>query len=81
MKSDDIIKLAQKAGFHFHNSSTISARYSEKCFEHFAELISVYEREACAKICEKNAEHCSTKSVLHSVLMANAAAIRARSEK
>ena len=39
------------------------------------------EREACAKLCEDNADCCHPGSVLHSVLSANAAAIRARSQQ
>lgn len=36
------------------------------------------EREACAKLCDDNADCCHPGSVLHSVLGANATAIRAR---
>ena len=39
------------------------------------------EREACAKILDRNAEVCSNNSILRDVLMGNAAAIRARGEK
>ena len=38
------------------------------------------EREACAKLCDDNADCCHPGSVLHSVLGANAAAIRARGQ-
>ena len=38
------------------------------------------EREACAKVCDENADCCYPGSVLHSILGANAAAIRARGQ-
>ena len=38
------------------------------------------EREACAKVCDDNADCCHPGSVLHSVLGANAVAIRARGQ-
>ena len=38
------------------------------------------EREACAQVCDDNADCCHPGSVLHSVLGANAAAIRARGQ-
>ena len=38
------------------------------------------EREACAKLCDDNADCCHPGSVLHSILGANAAAIRARGQ-
>ena len=47
---------------------------------HFATLVAAAEREACAKLCDDNADCCHPGSVLHSVLGANAAAIRARSQ-
>lgn len=37
------------------------------------------EREACAKVCEENADCCNLESVLFEVLSSSAAAIRARS--
>lgn len=39
----------------------------------------LHEREACAKVCEANAEACNNNSMLRDVLAGNAAAIRARS--
>jgi hypothetical protein len=36
------------------------------------------EREACAKVCEENADCCNKGSPLHTILSSNAAAIRAR---
>ncbi len=38
------------------------------------------EREACAKVCDDNADCCHPGGVLHSILGANAAAIRAGSQ-
>jgi hypothetical protein len=38
------------------------------------------EREACALVCDANAEACNNNSMLRDVLAGNAAAIRARSK-
>lgn len=46
--------------------------------ERFAYLVAAKEREACAKVCEDNADCCNRGSPLHTILSSNAAAIRAR---
>jgi len=47
----------------------------------FAKLIANYEREACAKIVEANADACSTDSLAQMYLYSNATAIRARGQE
>lgn len=47
---DDIIRMAQEAGWGFnnsHDSDFVKAQLK------FAELVAAAEREACAQICEK----------------------------
>jgi hypothetical protein len=50
LEIDDIIRMAQEAGWGFSNS-----RDSDfvKAQLKFAELVAAAEREACAQICEK----------------------------
>ena len=69
---DNIIRMAREAGL-LPNPEV----YAED-LERFAALVAAAEREACAKLCDDNADCCHPGSVLHSVLGANAAAIRAR---
>jgi hypothetical protein len=49
LERDDIIRMAQEAGWGFNNS-----RESDfvKAQLKFAELVAAAEREACAKVCE-----------------------------
>jgi hypothetical protein len=57
MTTDDIIRLAQEAGWGFNNS-----RDSDfvKAQLKFAELVAAAEREACAKVCDaRNAAYCA----------------------
>lgn len=51
---------------------------NEAHFQRFAKLLLDTEREACARVCDRNAEVCNNNSMLRDVLMGNAAAIRAR---
>jgi hypothetical protein len=46
--------------------------------ERFAYLVAAKEREACAKVCEDNADCCNLGSPIYTILSSNAAAIRAR---
>ncbi len=45
-----------------------------------AALVASAEREACARLVERNAAACRTHSELHDILSANALAIRARGD-
>jgi hypothetical protein len=92
MTRDDIIRMAREAGFdemETHLRTTYVSTPSD--IERFAALVSVAEREACAKVCDKEAERALWN--WHNDLIANqgfwngaeglvsgcAAAIRARS--
>jgi hypothetical protein len=50
MTKDDIIKLAQEAGF-ADSEGVVHAAYQ---LEAFANLVAAAEREACAKVCEEH---------------------------
>ena len=47
MNREDIIHMAQEAGFGNYTFEALSM------FERFAKLVAQHEREACAKLCEK----------------------------
>ncbi len=80
--------MAREAGLENYGP-TPSAPYSfgifVDCVERFAALVerraAAAEREACAQILDVNADACKTGSMLRDVLVANAAAIRARCER
>jgi hypothetical protein len=61
MTRDEIIEMANEAGFYFHDVGyapilhTFKNEYSEKCFERFAKLVATKEREDCIKELTKNA--------------------------
>ena len=74
---DNIIRMAREAGLAALLRDT---QKTHEALERFASLVAAAEREACAKLCDDNADCCHPGSVLHSVLGANAAAIRARGQ-
>ena len=83
MTRDDIIRMAQKAGF---SEAWLSAGENPPHFEapadiveRFAALVAAAEREACAKVCDEIANKPS--NVVLGVALDCAAAIRARVEK
>ena len=49
MNRDDIVRMAQEAGFFVSLDCKVSG------FEAFAALVASAEREACAKVCD---DHC-----------------------
>ena len=56
MKKEDIIRMAQEAGWEMDNSCVLSPQvlwyiYQEQ-LERFAALVASAEREACAKLCD-----------------------------
>jgi hypothetical protein len=58
MNREDIIRMAQEAGFYIeHNEiysmSTQSDHELTEPIERFAKLVAQHEREACAKACEE----------------------------
>jgi hypothetical protein len=75
MTQDEIIKLAMEADVWVAGLEPYQSR-----LEHFAALVAATEREACAKVCEKEARELNTvRESLAAVTCA--AAIRARGEK
>lgn len=84
MKREDIIRMAEKAGFYFHDAGyapilhTVSGEYSEQCFERFAAIVAAAEREACAKLADGQIERWVDDRARYASSEC-AAAIRARS--
>jgi hypothetical protein len=56
MIKEDIIRMAKEAGFHIGARRMFTARDID--IERFANLVAAAEREACAKLCEKEAGLC-----------------------
>lgn len=52
MNRDDIIRMAKEAGAFLEPVTESDAA----CLERFAALVAAAEREACAKVCEDEAE-------------------------
>ena len=73
MDKDDIIKMAQEAGF-----ATSWTEADGEALERFAALVAAHEREACAKVCDVLAVHPEYASDITKVA---AQAIRARGNK
>jgi hypothetical protein len=87
MTRDDIIRMALEAGFELHDGAFAVALWvgTENDLEHFADLVTAAEREACAKVCDDkvDAEY-ATGKVDHNEMgwtQACAAAIRARGQE
>ena len=80
MDKDDIIKMAQEAGF-----ATSWTEAAGEALERFAALVAAHEREACAKVCDEkvDAEYKTGKVDHHEMAwtQACAIAIRARGEQ
>jgi hypothetical protein len=55
MTQDDIIKMAIEARLPHYWESGDEIVYIERV-EHFAKLVAQHEREACAQVCEDNAD-------------------------
>ena len=82
MTRDDIIRMAREAdeGFEtdtFHEESLVGM----DAIQRFAALVAAAEREACAKVLDRNRDMCQPNGTLAAVLAANAAAIRARGQE
>ena len=80
MNREDVIRMAQKAGFLVDEADFITAPKNGRIgfqteLERFAALVAAAEREACAKVCDEyeTARHDNNASLC-------AAAIRARGE-
>ena len=79
MNRDDIIRMAQECGLTINGNVMLGV-------EHFANLVAVAEREACARVCENRAngyQHETDVYAHEHINEANycAAAIRARGEE
>ena len=57
MTRDDIIRMAKEAGAFFDGDNSVYDM-PEHCFERFAALVAVAEREACAKVAESYEPTC-----------------------
>ena len=81
MTDKDIIEMAQKAGLHLAADVNwmpiISLKYAEK----FAELVAAHEREACAKVCDKEQEFIASGGPYVFSARRCATNIRARGDK
>lgn len=81
MITDEVIRLAKEAGFHFYDAGhapvlhTVENAYSEKCFERFAKAIERAVREKCASEADYLIPHCANLAA-KSMLMEVACAIR-----
>ena len=81
MTDKDIIEMAQKAGLHLATDVNwmpiISLKYAEK----FAKLVAAHEREACAKVCDKEQEFIASGGPYVFSARRCATNIRARGDK
>ena len=80
MTKEDIIRMAQEAGFdEWWDNGCSSWDTLQETFERFAELVAAAEREACARICEEFEFEFADDSA--GTLIDVAKAIRSRGEK
>jgi hypothetical protein len=86
MTQDDIIDMAQEAGFVEYELDDGTTNAFDIRYQRFANLVAAAEREACARLVEPNAEHRSDSlgylggAEGIDLLDGVAAAIRARGE-
>lgn len=71
MTKDEIIRMAQEAGFLQH----LGLIAIPNILEQFAAIVAAHEREECAKVCESEGQR------IDASWSSCAAAIRARGEK
>lgn len=71
MIREDITRMAREAGF-------VGFDGENKCLREFAALVAVFEREACAQLCERMARR--TDDIRRAALEAAAENIRARGQ-
>ena len=77
LQQDEIIEMARQAGFSLgHN---VTEEYSKK-LEAFAKLVAAKEREACANLCEDQAQEYYSDGSKRAMNYQCADAIRARGE-
>jgi hypothetical protein len=80
MTRDEIVQMAQKAAAQ-HGHEIKETNEIVETLTSFAELVAAKEREACAKVCDKEMEYAEKWGIGLQVLTADkiATAIRARS--
>ncbi len=78
MTRDDIIRMAQEAGF-CHDINNGIYLCAPMHIERFAALVAAAEREACAKVCEEGGRDGSGR--IHVQAWGCAKAIRARGQE
>lgn len=83
MTRDEVIRMAREAGCDVSIPGVVRYRGIRVTglITRFAAIVAAAEREACAKVCEDNADCCNLGSPLYTILSSNAAAIRARGNK
>ena len=57
MNREDIIRMAQEAGFNVEQGYLLRITGIDEDLERFAALVASAEREACAKVCEDSVEY------------------------
>jgi hypothetical protein len=78
MKHEDIIRMAREADLLTTTEPNGYQVWIPENLEAFANLVAAAEREACAKVCEKDAELLRVGTPPQIALMEAAAAIRER---
>lgn len=78
MDRQQIEQWAREACTGFEANSPDDAISGIEAIERFAALVAAAEREACAQVCEKQAEQCPPGDTDADALHGAAAAIRAR---
>ena len=86
MTQDDIIQMANEAGYKTVYLADAPIGRSYQFLERFAALVAAHEREACAKVCEKREtsyQYATDPWALEHIMEAQYCAtdIRARGEK
>ena len=56
MNRNDIIRMAREAGFTANDEDGVFLRVFASEIERFAALVAAVEREACAQLCDEEAE-------------------------
>ena len=80
MTRDEILEIARECGMwgqvEHHSSYVLFSELLQ-----FTRRVQEWEREACAKILEDNADSCDPHGLAHDILISNADAIRARGQE
>ena len=79
MEREQIIRMAREAGFVDYELEDYTESGFDVRYERFASLVAAAEREACAKVCEENADD-DTEGEWDSACISCANHIRARGQ-